>query len=647
MPPRIVPGCASFLAMSEAAAPAAKANEHFSFIYWIANWMELVERFAYYGVRVVLPVMMVKAVELGYPEFDHNQKGTIYAVWALVQSFVPIFTGGFADRFGYKANIAVATTLKIVGYLLMGYCLKISEMLTGTPMVEARALGEDHAYTLFFIGAMFLAAGTAVFKPGLQGLIAHQMPKGKSALGWAMFYQFVNIGGFIGPMVAGYMEMMEWHLVYLVCTGGILLNYLPLFFFKEPEHHGAENQDSAFKVLSDAFRGLLEPRLFFFTISFAGFWLMFYQLFDILPNFIDDWVDSRGAAKWLDGAFGGFDFAHILPGIAVFMIALGFVAQRFVFLRRNKWMLGLYGVLLAAYAIIKLNGGSIVLGIPTVNGGNMTQAWMINENALLISLTAFAFGYLTNRVKALTAIIIGIGVSAVAIYALGMSANGWWCLGAIALFSFGEMTASPTKMRYLASIAPKGKEGLYMGYVNFTVGIGWSVGSIIAGFLYQKGGDKVVLAKRYLVEEHSVSEATLAGMQKSEVLPFFEQTTGLDAWQTRTTLWDTYEPQSMWALFTLIGVVSMIGIMLYNFVVNRAKVDPNHSFNRFGNRWVSATLVPIAAAFWWGTYYLKVDQELDWDKVIAVISQAVLFTGLLILSLVAPPKPNPYLEDEE
>ena len=37
----------------------------FSPIYWVANWMELVERFAYYGVRVVLPVFMVDAFEKG------------------------------------------------------------------------------------------------------------------------------------------------------------------------------------------------------------------------------------------------------------------------------------------------------------------------------------------------------------------------------------------------------------------------------------------------------------------------------------------------------------------------------------------------------------------------------------------------------
>ena len=76
-------------------------NEKFGSVYWIANWMELVERFAYYGVRTVLPVFMVLSLAEGGPEFNHVQKGDIFAFWAMVQNFVPIFSGVFADRYGY------------------------------------------------------------------------------------------------------------------------------------------------------------------------------------------------------------------------------------------------------------------------------------------------------------------------------------------------------------------------------------------------------------------------------------------------------------------------------------------------------------------------------------------------------------------
>ena len=84
--------------------------------------------------------------------------------------------------------------------------------------------------------------------------------------------------------------------------------------------------------------------------------------------------------------------------------------------------------------------------------------------------------------------------------------SGWWILACIGIYSVGEMTAAPSNLRYLSRIAPEGKKGLYMGYSNFTVGIGASIGSLVAGHLYQNGGDKVVLARRYLVDRMRLAE---------------------------------------------------------------------------------------------------------------------------------------------
>jgi proton-dependent oligopeptide transporter, POT family len=563
--------------------PFLKQLTSFSGIYWIANWMELVERFAYYGVRVVLPVFMVAAFEQGGPEFDHDQKGFIYAIWALVQSFVPLFTGGFADRYGYKINIAISTVIKILGYLVMGYSILLAEKLCGMPLKDARPLGLDHTYEIFFVGAILLALGTAIFKPGLQGLIAHQIPKKNAAVGWAVFYQMVNVGGFIGPLLAGYLRILDWNYVFLACAIGIALNFIPLILFHEPEHHGEAQKQGPLTLLWEAIKGLLEPRLFFFTICFAGFWLMFYQLFDILPNFIDDWVDSRGVAGFLGGIFGAG-------------------------------------------------------AIPTINEGNLTQEWIINFNALLISLFAFAMGYITGKVKALRAIIVGIGISAIAIYMLGMSMNGWWILLAVGIFSLGEMTASPTKMRYLASIAPPGKEGLYMGYVNFTVGIGWSVGSILAGKLYQSGGDKIVLARRYLSDPEfgNIPTETVAAISKNDLLPYFYKTMETDAWGARDLLWNTYTPYDMWWIFMAIGIVSMVGIWLYNHFISAADKNPNHAFNLKGHRFVQIALVPIALAFW--VFWAKNFHD---ESAKALIVQAILFSGLFLASFLY--KPEPYV----
>jgi proton-dependent oligopeptide transporter, POT family len=512
------------------------------YIYWLANWMELIERFAYYGVRVISPLFFVAALDEGGLELTQIEKGQIWAVWAIVQSFLPILSGGFADRYGFKINIAASTVLKIIGYGIMGYTIEIAGLFSGMPIAEARALGTDHVYGIFFAGAMFLAAGTAIFKPGIQGLLANRISKDAGPLGWGLFYQMVNVGAFVGPLLAAYLRVLEWEYVFIACSAAISLNFIPLFMFKEPARPTSESGvlPGPFKMLYESVRGLLEPRIFFYTIAFCGFWLMNMQFFDILPNFIDDWVDSRAAANVLIGIFG-----------------------------ENR--------------------------IPTVHGGNLTQEWMLNLNALLISIFAFLAGYATGRLSSLTNIAIGTAFAIIAIFGLMGSMSGWWVLGCIAFYSIGEMTAAPSNFRYLNLIAPAGKKGLYMGYSNFTVGIGWSIGSLMAGHLYHNNGDKAELARRHLVDKLGMDAQEVGALSKSEVMPMLQERLGMDADGTRQLLWDTYDPYSMWLVFGLIGVGSLISLMIYNHFVTAANANPNHSFNTRGDMWVKVFLYPICA----------------------------------------------------
>src|SRR5262245_56306261 len=73
--------------------------------FWMGCVMEMWERLAYYGTRVVLPIYICQADEPGGLHFTQAQKGTIYAIWALVASGIPMVSGGFADRYGYKRTI--------------------------------------------------------------------------------------------------------------------------------------------------------------------------------------------------------------------------------------------------------------------------------------------------------------------------------------------------------------------------------------------------------------------------------------------------------------------------------------------------------------------------------------------------------------
>ncbi len=484
-------------------------------VYWIANAMEMIERFAYYGLRTVVPIYMVLSVQQGGPEFDHVQKGTIFSIWAAIQSFVPIFTGGYADRYGYKLTVGWAIAIKVVGYLVMGFAIPIATLISpasvGVP-------GHAAVFWTFLVGAIFLAAGTAIFKPGLQGIIAVRLSGGNAAMGWALFYALVNVGGFLGPFLASAMRFLEWRWVFVSCAILVCVNYLLLLMFQEPDKGVVERDRSFFRVLWDSLLGIFEPRLMSFLVVFSGFWMMFYQLFDLLPNFITDWVDSS-------------------------VVIAGFVTPLYA----------LFGAT-----------------VPAEWGGQLPAEQMVNVNAGLIMLLAFVAGYLTGKVRSTVAMIIGIVISAAGIAGFAASQSGWWVIAMIAIFSLGEMSASPTKMRYVANIAPPGRKGLYLGYVNATVGIGWTIGSLISGAMYQRDGDKVVLARRYLVDELGRDATEIANLPKDDVMGALGSALGQTTSATTELLWKTYEPGQVWTWFAIVGIVSMIGLIAFDQITRRA-----------------------------------------------------------------------------
>ncbi|MGE5707043.1 MAG: MFS transporter, partial [Bacteroidota bacterium] len=272
--------------------------------FWFANLIELFERWSYYGVRAILSLYIVDAITRGGLEFNHIQKGTVYAWWAVIQSLLPMFTGGFADRYGYKKSIAVSLSISISAYLLMA--AQAAGFLKTGPA----------AFPLFFFACMMLATGTAIFKPGVQGTLVNSTNEQNSSLGWGFFYMLVNIGGFVGPWVSGYLRAMEWKYVFVASACFLAVNFFLLLGYKDipVEKKEAIQHESAlagyihglkefFEIIVVSVKNVFEPRLITFLLIFSGFWLMFMQLFDILPNFIDDWVNSSMVLTWLGTTF--------------------------------------------------------------------------------------------------------------------------------------------------------------------------------------------------------------------------------------------------------------------------------------------------------------------------------------------------------
>ncbi len=577
--------------------------------FWIVNTMEMFERLAYYGVRAVIAIYMVLPVSEGGPEFTHIQKGVIFAWWAGLQSLLPMFTGGYADRYGHKRTIVVAIVLKVIGYGLM-------------------AVRMD--YEGFFVGCMFLAIGTAIFKPGVQGTLAATLKESSASVGWGVFYQLVNIGGFLGPVLAGVLRLMDWSWVFWSCALIVSINFLWLPFYKDPteDMEISEEFSDPWKVLVTSVKGLFKPRVFFFCIVFSGFWVMFNQVFDLLPNMIDDWMDSSDLVGALGTSFGNPVVPWVLAallgvvfgGVSGVMVLLALrpdhrtirevplasfavvgIAYTGSFFALLSWVAPNYapaacilGVGMAFWtAGLRVEARPLAIGAAAIAlvgacmslqqvfsaagpelvrladaGQQVNPEWMINLNPGLIVFTMIFFAYLTSYVRPLTSIIIGMIVATVGSLVAGTATVGVICLVGIGVFSIGEMLSSPKKMEYLAQLSPKGQEGLFMGYANVPVAIGWIAGSLFAGKAYEEGGDKVNLAKRYLVEELGQAPDVVNTIDEADVVATLGAELGKAPLEVQHLLFETYHPETIWYSIAAIGVASIVGMVIYDRVLS-------------------------------------------------------------------------------
>lgn len=471
----------------------------FSRHFWVANLMEMLERLAYFGVRAVVGIYIVDAAQRGGLELTHIERGVIFTIWAIIQTLLPMFSGGFSDRYGYRKSLYVAFGMNTVAYVIMG---------------------ASNSYAPFMVGVVMLATGTAIFKPPLHGTLAHTVSEKNSSVGWAFFYQLVNIGGFIGPIIAGKMRALSWDYVFYASAIIIALNFLPtLFLLKDfsvetraEKKARGEVEKGAFATFVDSMSTLIRDTKFvIFLAIFSGFWLMFMQLFDTFPIFINEWVDSRGTLAWLHG------------------IGLHFI-----------------------------NADSF---------GNVPPEYMINLDAGAIVLLMPLIGFITGKFKPVVMMVVGMLISTFALVFTGMMSTGGLVLFGIFLFAVGEMACSPKFSEYIGLMAPPEKKALYMGYSNIPFAIGWGLAGVLSGVTYGVYSDKYMLARRYMIDELGLNADMINSLPIVEVMPkMVDALPGItDQFQATRILWDMYNPWVTWIFFGAIGLASTIAMLIYHF----------------------------------------------------------------------------------
>ena len=243
--------------------------------FWVANTIELFERWAWYGFFMLFANYLTSSSDLGGLEFSQSQKGFIMGVGTGILYFLPVLTGAIADKYGYKRVLTFSFLIYISAFILL-------------PMVSS--------FAAVFGMYLYLALGAALFKPVISATIAKTTTNETSSIGFGIFYMMVNIGAFFGPMVT-LLFKDSYELVFHISAGIISLNFILLLLYKEPKTDDCIKKTGSLKVtIGEVFKNmgtvLKDWRFVIFLLIISGFWTMYNQLFYTLPVFISQWVDT-------------------------------------------------------------------------------------------------------------------------------------------------------------------------------------------------------------------------------------------------------------------------------------------------------------------------------------------------------------------
>ena len=403
--------------------------------YWTANVIELFERAAYYSMASFV------VIYLGQLGLGNYWPSTLNSVlWFLVY-FLPVLSGTIADQIGFRKGLLLATLLLIAGYFLMGFPVWFGgQTLAGevAPQVSAGAgtlLPVMLAIVLIGIGGSFV-------KPCIAGSV-QRFHMGRATLAFAIFYMVINIGSIAGRVTAFFVrtQLRKLQAIFAVAMGASALVFLVvLFFYRPPRTQAAETarpRRSISEILLGMVRVLRSGRFVMFLLVSSGFFFIYNQVYNVLPLYVKQTVE-------------------LSPAMDIYTMANPIVIVCFQLLITR-----LFGKLPPIKSIIV---GTVIIGL-----------------SMVINLVPiFVAG--------------GVRSEALGILPLG----SLFIVLTVAMIAFGELFASSRLYEYIGSLAPKGQEGLFLGYANLPMAIGSLVGGPVGAWLFNevmcRGARKVMLA---------------------------------------------------------------------------------------------------------------------------------------------------------
>ena len=398
------------------------ANKGFTRAFWVSNTVELFERMAYYAVFIVLTIYLSSI--LGFNDFEAS---IISGLFSGGLYLLPILTGAYADKIGFRKSMITAFTLLTIAYLGLGALptfLESSGLVTYGSTTQFNGLPQSSERWIIVPVLVTLMIGGSFIKSIISASVAKETTEATRARGYSIFYMMVNIGAFTGKTVIDPLrdQIGDQAYIYINYFAGAM-TFIALLavilLYKSAETAGEG------KSMGDIGRGFLRIitnwRLLILILIVTGFWMVQQQLYATMPKYVIRMAGETAKPGWI---------ANVNPFIVVCCVS--FVTR--LMARKS--------------AITSMNIGMFLIPI----------------SALLMACGNLLGNDLLGSMSNITLMmILGIVVQALA-----------------------ECIISPRYLEYFSLQAPKGEEGMYLGFSHLHSFLSSIFGFGLAGILLTK-----------------------------------------------------------------------------------------------------------------------------------------------------------------
>jgi dipeptide/tripeptide permease len=405
--------------MSDTGQSQPEPAASFSRAFWTANAVELLERAAWYGVFVAITLYLSRI--LGFSDIE---AAAVAGVFSAGLYLLPTFSGAYADKIGFRNALLLAFGLLTLGYAsmwLLPTLIASAGLATYGHEVVFTGLETSWHKWLFIPVMVVIMVGGSFIKSVITGTVARETTPTNRARGYSIFYAMVNVGAFGGKtIVKPLRESMGQE-------GLIVLN---LF--------SASMTAIAFVLILLLYKSSAtrEPQK-----SVAQIWASLIA------------VARRGRL------------------VILILIITGFwMVQHQLYATMPKYVLRMAG-----------EGAS--------------PSWYANVNPAVVVMTVGLVTMIMSRRRALTSMTVGMFIMPISAFCmasgnmldgapiLGLHPVAFMMVVGIAIQGLAESFISPRFLEYFSLQAPRGEEGMYLGFSHLHSFLASLVGFVTSGFL--------------------------------------------------------------------------------------------------------------------------------------------------------------------